>query len=72
MALNALLGGHPAVASREYVSKADAAVRFKRDFPDLAAGLSDLPQNPLPASIEVRLEPGESRRRRHSKPSPGS
>jgi cell division transport system permease protein len=60
VALNSLLGGHPAVASREYVSKADAAVRFKRDFPDLAAGLADLPQNPLPASIEVRLNPARA------------
>ncbi|MGE5200157.1 MAG: cell division protein FtsX [Rhodospirillaceae bacterium] len=60
VALNALLGGHPAVASREYVSKADAAARFARDFPDLAAGLADLPQNPLPASIEVRLNPARA------------
>jgi cell division transport system permease protein len=60
VALNTLLGGHPAVASREYVSKADAAVRFKRDFPDLAAGLADMPQNPLPASIEVRLNPARA------------
>jgi cell division transport system permease protein len=55
VALNTLIEAHPAVAARDYVSKADAVERFKRDFPDLAAGLSDLPQNPLPASIEVRL-----------------
>ena len=60
VALNALLGSHPAVASREYVSKADAALRFRRDFPDLAAGLADMPQNPLPASIEVRLNPARA------------
>ena len=60
VALNTLLGDHPAVASREYVSKADAVVRFKRDFPDLAAGLADMPQNPLPASIEVRLNPARA------------
>ena len=60
VALNTLLEGHPAVASREYVSKADAAVRFRRDFPDLAAGLADMPQNPLPASIEVRLNPANA------------
>ena len=29
-------------------------------LPDLAAGLADLPQNPLPASIEVRLQPGRA------------
>lgn len=60
VALNTLLDGHPAVASREYVSKADAAARFRRDFPDLAAGLDDLSQNPLPASVEVRLNPAEA------------
>jgi cell division transport system permease protein len=60
VALNTLLGSHPAVASREYVSKADAVVRFKRDFPDLAAGLADMPNNPLPASIEVRLNPARA------------
>ena len=60
VALNALLGEHPAVASREYVSKADAAARFARDFPDLAAGLADMARNPLPASIEVRLNPARA------------
>jgi cell division transport system permease protein len=60
VALNTMLGSHPAAASRTYVSKADAAERFKRDFPDLAAGLSDLPQNPLPASVEVRLRAGRT------------
>lgn len=60
VALNALLREHPAVASREYVSKADAAVRFRRDFPDLAAGLADMARNPLPASVEVRLNPARA------------
>ncbi len=60
VAVNALLEGHAAVASRDYVSKADAAARFARDFPDLAEGLADLPQNPLPASIEVRLKSGRT------------
>jgi cell division transport system permease protein len=60
VALNALLREHPAVASREYVSKADAAARFARDFPDLAAGLADMARNPLPASIEVRLNPARA------------
>jgi cell division transport system permease protein len=57
VSLNTLLSNHPVVASRDYVSKAAAAQRFARDFPDLAAGLGDLPQNPLPASIEIRLNP---------------
>ena len=60
VALNALLAAHPAIAARDFVSKADAAGRFKREFPDLAAGLADLPQNPLPASVEVRLRAGRT------------
>jgi cell division transport system permease protein len=60
VALNKLLADHPAVAAREYVSKADAVLRFKQDFPDLAAGLDDMPLNPLPASIEVRLRAGRA------------
>ena len=42
-------------ASREYVSKAQAAARFKQDFPDLAAAADKLQSNPFPASFEVRL-----------------
>jgi cell division transport system permease protein len=46
------------VASRDYVSKADALVRFKQTFGELAAGVDGLGDNPIPASIEVRLRPG--------------
>ena len=45
------------VADREYVSKADALVRFRRDFVDLAPVTIDLASNPFPASFEVRLVP---------------
>ena len=55
VALNLLLADSPLVASREFVSKAEALSRFRRDFPDLAAGAAVLDENPLPASIEVRL-----------------
>jgi cell division transport system permease protein len=41
--------------SRQYLSKADALVRFREDFPDLAGATERLERNPLPASIEVRL-----------------
>ncbi len=61
MALNRLLAESPVVSSRIYVSKAEAAARFKRDFPDLAGGMEALEQNPLPASIEVRLRPQTAR-----------
>lgn len=43
--------------SRQYVSKSEAAVRFREDFPDLAVTADRLDRNPLPASIEVRLKP---------------
>jgi cell division transport system permease protein len=39
----------------EVVSKEEALARFKRNFGELAAAAGDLPENPLPASIEVRL-----------------
>ena len=55
--LNRLLAESPLVASRTYVSKADALRRFTRDFPDLAASASALEQNPMPASVDVRLRP---------------
>jgi cell division transport system permease protein len=45
------------VGAIEIVSKSEALRRFKRNFGDLAAATEDLPDNPLPASIEVRLLP---------------
>ncbi len=62
MALNRLLAESPLVASREFVSKADAMARFRRDFPDLAGGVEGLERNPLPASIEIRLVPRTAQR----------
>jgi cell division transport system permease protein len=44
-------------AHREYVSKAQAAARFRQDFPDLAGPAQRLETNPFPASFEVRLSP---------------
>jgi len=41
----------------EYVSKDQAAERFKQDFPDLAAAANQLESSPFPASFEVRLKP---------------
>jgi len=54
-ALEHLLADSPLVASRAYVSKADALDRFSRDFPDLASSARAAAENPLPASIDVRL-----------------
>ena len=47
------------VAAHEYVSKADALARFKQTFSDLSAAMDTLGENPLPASIEVRLRASE-------------
>lgn len=46
------------VASRSFVSKSDALARFKQMFSDLATTADALAANPLPASYEVRLQPG--------------
>jgi cell division transport system permease protein len=50
-----------AATGREYVSKAEALVRFKREFSELAALTSGFDDNPFPASIEVRLRPEADR-----------
>jgi cell division transport system permease protein len=46
------------VAAQEYVSKEAALARFKETFNDLSASMDTLGENPLPASYEVRLNPG--------------
>ena len=53
-----LLAESDLVADREYVSKDDALVRFRRDFTDLALVTTEFAANPFPASFEVRLRPG--------------
>lgn len=50
----------PLIASYQFVSKADALIRFKQTFADLADTMDTLDGNPLPASFEARLTP-ESR-----------
>jgi cell division transport system permease protein len=57
-AIESLLAPSEIVASHEYVSKADALVRFKQTFTDLAGAVDTLGDNPLPASYEVRLKAG--------------
>jgi len=57
-AVEAVLIPGDVIASREYVSKADALARFKQTFGELAATMDGAGDNPLPASIEVRLRPG--------------
>ena len=57
-ALEAALAPGDVVASREYISKGDALARFKQTFGELAAAMDSAGDNPLPASLEVRLRPG--------------
>jgi len=45
-------------AGHEFVSKAEALLRFKQTFADLASAVDTVGGNPLPASFEVRLRPG--------------
>lgn len=56
-AIEHTLGESHLVRTIEIVSKDEALRRFRRNFGDLAAATGDLPDNPLPASIEVRLLP---------------
>jgi cell division transport system permease protein len=44
-------------AGRQYVSKADALGRFRRDFAELASLTDSFDNNPFPASVEVRVIP---------------
>jgi cell division transport system permease protein len=53
-----LLAPSDLVAGQVYVSKSDALARFKQTFTDLSATIDGLGENPLPASIDVRLRPG--------------
>ena len=54
-AIESALRASHLVHAIEAVSKDEALRRFKRNFGELAAAADDLPENPLPASIEVRL-----------------
>jgi cell division transport system permease protein len=57
-AVEAVLAPGDVIAGREYVSKAEALVRFKQTFGELASAVDGVGENPLPASLEVRLRPG--------------
>lgn len=54
-AIESALNESALVESREFVSRADATRRFRRDFPDLASAADGLASNPFPASYELRL-----------------
>lgn len=54
-ALESLIDGSGVAAGREYVSKAQALSRFRRDFAELASLTTTFDSNPFPASVEVRV-----------------
>lgn len=56
-AIEAALRDSQLVRSLDVISKEEALRRFKLHFGALAAASGDIPDNPLPASIEVRLIP---------------
>jgi cell division transport system permease protein len=53
--LERALRSEAAIKAIESVSKDQALARFRRDFPDLAPAAAGAPENPFPASLEVRL-----------------
>ena len=57
-AIETLLQASGLILRFEYVSKEDAARRFRSDFSDLAGLIEGFDQNPLPASYEIRLRSG--------------
>ena len=59
--IEALIDGSGVAAGREYVSKAQALSRFRRDFAELASLTQGFEGNPFPASVEVRVRPDVER-----------
>lgn len=54
-AIEAAIDRSGIVSERQYVSKADALTRFRREFAELASLAEGFDENPFPASVEVRL-----------------
>lgn len=52
------LGALPEVLQTRYVSKTEALASAVRDLEEFREVFSDLDVNPLPASLEVRMQPG--------------
>ena len=57
-AIEAAIDRSGVTTGREYVSKADALVRFRREFAELASLADGFEENPFPASVEVQVQPG--------------
>lgn len=57
-ALEAELRAQPAIMAVRYVSKEEALATAIRELDEFRGVYSDLDVNPLPASLEIRLQPG--------------
>jgi cell division transport system permease protein len=55
--VDALIEQSGLAAGRTYLSKEQAAARFRQDFPDMARAAGQLESNPFPSSFEVQLKP---------------
>jgi cell division transport system permease protein len=60
-AIEAAIQQSGVAAAQEYVSKAQALARFRRDFAELASLTAGFEDNPFPASVEVRVRPDAER-----------
>lgn len=56
-AIEDAIDGSGVMEAREYVSKADALTRFRREFAELSSLADGFEDNPFPASVEVRIRP---------------
>jgi cell division transport system permease protein len=54
-AIEATIDQSGIVSDRQYLSKADALSRFRREFAELASLAEGFEDNPFPASVEVRV-----------------
>ena len=59
--IETLLDQSGITTGREYVSKAQALARFRREFTELASLANGFQDNPFPASLEVQLRPDAER-----------
>lgn len=56
-AIEAAIDQSGVLEARQYVSKAEALTRFRREFAELASLTDGFEDNPFPASVEVRVRP---------------
>jgi cell division transport system permease protein len=56
-AIEAAIDQSGVIEARQYVSKAEALTRFRREFTELASLTDGFEDNPFPASVEVRVRP---------------